>query len=128
MKSSLFFIVIVLGIGGYFGYQYYSETYASKDAYATIPTTIPEKVKTFDQDGKLVNGISEYNYKLTFVKNDGSEEIRDISISGEQPTPLEPNTFIKVKMSKKRITEGPNAVDKSSIPKKVLEKLSDLKD
>lgn len=45
MKKGIFgvIVLILLGVGGFFGYKYYSETYKTTTAYTKIPTEVPEK-------------------------------------------------------------------------------------
>ena len=120
----LIFLILIV-VGGIAGYKYYAETYKSTVAYAQVPATIPEEVQTKDSDGKTVDGLHSYQYDFTFVKENGEIQKESYDVTGENPTPLEPNTYIKVELSKKRVTKGPISVSESSIPKNVLQKLGD---
>lgn len=115
--------VAVLAFVGYQGYKYYSETYASDLAYAIVPAEVPEKLPTKDMNGDTVDGLYSYNYDLTFVKEDGSTQKMSFEVSSEDPTPLEPNTYISAEISLKRMTKGPNPVIEKDIPEKALAKL-----
>ena len=48
MKKGIFgvIVLILLGVGGFFGYKYYSETYKTTTAYTKIPAEVPEKTKS----------------------------------------------------------------------------------
>lgn len=116
-------ILVALIVLGFFGYKYYAETYAGQEAYAVVPNEVPAKEPTRDSAGKVQTGVSSYNYTLTFVKKDGTKDTREVEISGENPTPLTPNSFVKAKLSKKRITEGPSEISKKDIPANLLAKL-----
>lgn len=127
MKFLKFIILILFVAGGFFAF-YYSQTYVGSVAYAKTPSEVPEMKPTIDMDGKTINGLYSYKYKLTFVSSDGHKDVRDVEISSEKPTPLQPNSYVKAKLSKKRVTEGPTSIDESSIPKKTLDKLQSLND
>lgn len=116
-------ILAALVVLGFFGYKYYAQTYASQEAYAIVPNEVPAKEPTRDSSGKIQSGIYSYNYTLTFVKKDGTKDSREVEISGENPTPLTPNSFVKAKLSQKRVTEGPSEVQKNTIPKNILSSL-----
>lgn len=125
MKKIVGLIVLILiGAGGFFGYRYYQDTYQGVTAYAKVPTQVPEKVE-HQSESKVGDASSwySYDYKLTFVKEDGSTKQDSYQASGDNPKPLEPGAYIKVKMSKKRILEGPAVVSESDIPENVLAKL-----
>lgn len=115
--------VVVLAFIGYQGYKYYSETYASVPAYAVVPETVPEKLETKDNQGKTVDGLYSYNYDLTFVKKDGTTQKMEVEISSENPTPLEPNSYVTADISQKRVVKGPNPIAEKDIPAVALEKL-----
>lgn len=50
MKKGIFgvIVLILLGVGGFFGYKYYSETYKTTTAYTKIPTEVPEKTQRWE--------------------------------------------------------------------------------
>lgn len=114
----------LLAFGGFKGYQYYQDTYVGEMAYAHVPNEVPTKVKHKSESRIGDNSLwYSYDYDLTFVKEDGSTEKRDIQISNDNAEPLSPNSYVKVKMSKKRIIEGPNTIDQKNLPEKVKNKL-----
>lgn len=109
---------------GFFGYRYYSTTYQGVTAYAKVPAQTPAKEPTKDNQGKVQDGLYSYNYKgIDFVKEDGSHQVMDVEISSENPQPMQPNSYVTAKISKKRVLEGPNPVQESDIPAKAKEQL-----
>lgn len=125
MKKPVQLILLAgLLIVGFFGYRYYQETYVGEIAYTRIPAEIPEKVSHESESG--IGDDSpwySYDYTVTFVKEDGSTKKDSLSISGDNPQPLEPNSYVKVKISKKRIIEGPNNISESEIPIKTMDEI-----
>lgn len=115
--------VILLGVGGYFGYQYYNETYKTTTAYAKVSTEVPEKVQSKDDQGRLVEKIYEYDYTVTFVKENGETTKRDFAVSGENPKPLTPGSYIKAEISNKRVN-SPTTV--AEVPSKIKDKVDSL--
>lgn len=118
----IIFLTLIV-VGGIAGYNYYIDTYKSTVAYAQDPATVPEEVKTKNMNGKNVDGLHSYHYDFTFVKEDGEIQKESYEVTGENPTPLEPNTYIKVELSKKRVTKGPITISETSIPKNILQKI-----
>lgn len=116
--------LIALGVAGYFGYNYYNDTYNGQTAYARIPETVPEKTQTKSDSGEIIKGWSSYKYTLTFVKENGEKQTMGYDLSGENPTPYQPNAIVKADISKKRIIKGPNAVSESEVPDKVMKELN----
>jgi uncharacterized protein (TIGR01655 family) len=118
----LTFIAVVML--GFFGYRYYQETYVGETAYAQVPAAVPEKIEHESKSGIGSNAPwYSYDYNLTFVKEDGHVEKQSYQVSGDDEKPLEPGTYIKVKMSKKRVLEGPTYISEQELPDKVKEKL-----
>lgn len=118
-------VILILLVSGYMGFGYWNNTYNGKIAYALIPEEIPEKEPTKDMDGNIQKGLYSYNYELKFVKENGEIQTMEYSISGEKPEPLTPNSYIKAKISKKRVTSGPSSVSEADIPsniKKILDR------
>ncbi|MBO0481070.1 YxeA family protein [Candidatus Enterococcus courvalinii] len=114
----------LLAFGGFKGYQYYQDTYVGEVAYAHVPNQVPAKVKHKSESGIGDNSPwYSYDYDLTFVKEDGETEKRNIQISNDNAQPLVPNSYVKVTMSKKRIIEGPNTIDQKDLPEKAKNKL-----
>lgn len=116
-------VVVLLGVVGFKGWQYYQETYQGVTAYALVPETVPEKVQTVDDSGEKIAGWSSYKYQLTFVKADGSTQQMSYELSNSDPTPLRPGAIVKAEISQKRVIEGPNEVAQNKVPDKVLAQL-----
>lgn len=110
-------------LGGYFGYNYWKDTYKGETAYAIVPARIPEKKQTVDQDGKVQNGLYSYKYNLKFMRENGELQMMNFNITDSNPVPLTPNSYIEVKISKKRLIEGPKQINKTDIPTSILNKL-----
>jgi uncharacterized protein YxeA len=115
--------IVALAAITFFGFRYYMETYQGETAYAVVPKEVPQKTVTKDMSGKEVSGSYSYYYTFIFVKSNGQTQKMDYEISGEQPTPLEPGSYVVAKISKKRVTEGPNPIEVSKIPKKAKQVL-----
>jgi uncharacterized protein (TIGR01655 family) len=113
-------LVVVIGIAGF---RYYNSTYRAQEAYAVVPKTVPTKTQTKDDDGKTVAGDASYHYQLNFVKRNGQRQTMGFSVSGSDPTPLQPGSYIKAKISQKRVVSGPNTVSQADVPAQVLQKL-----
>jgi uncharacterized protein YxeA len=113
-------LIIVIAVVAVFGYKYYDNTYKSETVYAVVPNEVPTKEQTKDNSGKIVADSYSYEYTLTFVHEDGTKQVMEYELAGDNPTPLTQNSFVTAKISKTRITEGPNPVDQSKIPEKVL--------
>lgn len=124
-KIILTILLIIVAIGGFFGYKYCEKTYASHVAYAQIPDTIPAKEQTKDSRGKIVDNMFSYTYELTFVDQKGNTQKLSYEMSSENPKPFEPNSFVKADISATRVTNGPTSVSKAALPKIVAEKLAD---
>ncbi|QQC72642.1 YxeA family protein [Lactococcus garvieae] len=110
------FGLIILGLvilGSVFGYKYYQDTYVGVVAYAKIPNEVPKK--TYFKHGY------SYDYNLNFVKENGTAQKTDFGVNNGNP--LTPNTYLKVKISKKRVLDMSN-VPESSIPNNILSKLT----
>lgn len=119
-KKMTITLLLALGILGTTGCSYYNDTYKGVEAYARIPDQVPEKVETKDKDGKVQAGLYSYQYNLEFITKDEVKQSMDVEVTDESPTPFTPGSYVKAKISKKRIIEGPNSVDESKIPKDVL--------
>jgi len=122
-KIILVVALILIVVFGYKGYEYYSTTYKGNVAYAKVSETVPQVEDTKDDTGQVVPGSKSYHYDFDFVKEDGSTQKMDYELSGDNVTPLKPGSYVKAKISEKRVVSGPNDVSKSEIPKTVLEKL-----
>ncbi|EQC81458.1 hypothetical protein HSIEG1_2948 [Enterococcus sp. HSIEG1] len=67
-KMMLALLVVALGVGGYFSYKYYSETYQGVTAYARTPKETPERKQTVDGSGKKSKAILLINIRLNLLK------------------------------------------------------------
>lgn len=123
-KMMLALLVVVLGVGGYFSYKYYSETYQGVTAYARTPKGIPEKTQTVDDSGKKIEGYSSYKYTFEFVKENGEKQEMTYELSDQNVQPYAPNTLVKAVISQKRVISGPNEVAEKDVPADVLKKLN----
>lgn len=123
-KMMLALLVVVLGVGGYFSYKYYSETYQGVTAYARTPKEIPEKTQTVHDSGKKIEGYSSYKYTFEFVKENGEKQEMTYELSDQNVQPYAPNTLVKAVISQKRVISGPNEVAEKDVPADVLKKLN----
>lgn len=123
MKKTIVLSGIILGIVGYYLIKYNNEMYRGEIAYALVPTTIPQKKEAVDINGEPLGGYS-YDYNFTFIKEDGTKYIMNHELSGPNPSPFVPNTYVKAEISKKRIVNGPYKVSTQDIPRKIKEKLN----
>lgn len=121
MKKTISIIaVIALIIVGFTGYRYYKNTYVGEVGYAKVAAQSPAKEATKDDSGKTVTNMYSYHYQLNVVKEDGSHQVVPVEVTGENPTPLTPNSYVKVEFNSKRVLKGPNTVSKNQIPAKVM--------
>ncbi|MGX7199068.1 YxeA family protein [Enterococcus nangangensis] len=116
-------LLLVLGLVGLSGCQYYQDTYKGEEYYAIVPEEVPAKEVTVDNQGKEVSGSYSYKYDITWANEDGETLDFPVEVSGDNPEPLTPGSYIKATISKKRIVEGPNTVEEGSIPQNALDKL-----
>lgn len=115
--------VLILAVGGYFGYTYYTTTYQEITAYAITPNKVPEKTQTYSDSGEKIDGSFTYKYTFEFVKKNGEKELMTYDLSGENVKPFAPNTLVKAEISKTRVISGPNEVPQSEVPAKILSEL-----
>lgn len=120
-KKMMIALLLTLGIIAMTGCSYYNDTYKGVEAYAKVPDQIPEKIPTKDKDGKVQSGLYSYQYKLEFITKDKTKQEMDVDVTDENPTPLTPGSYVKAKISEKRILEGPNSIDAANIPKDILQ-------
>ncbi|WP_172188002.1 DUF1093 domain-containing protein [Lentilactobacillus kribbianus] len=116
--------LLILAVGGYFGWQYYTQTYQGHPAYAVIPNQVPKREATVDDNGKKVADSYSYSYKLHFVRTDGKTETLPYEVMGSDPKPFTPNATVKAEISDKRVVKGPNYVSKDKVPDAVKDKLN----
>ncbi len=115
--------VLILAVGGYFGYTYYTTTYQGITAYAITPNKVPEKTQTYSDSGEKIDDSFTYKYTFEFVKKNGEKELMTYDLSGENVKPFAPNTLVKAEISKTRVISGPNEVPQSEVPAKILSEL-----
>ena len=77
-KMMLALLVVALGVGGYFSYKYYSETYQGVTAYARTPKETPERKTNSRRFRKKIEGYSSYKYTFEFVKENGEKTRNDL--------------------------------------------------
>lgn len=124
---SVLLLVVVVFIS-YKGYEYYSETYKATTAYAVVPNEIPEKKETVDATGEKITDNDgsmnyTYDYNFNFVKVNGDSQVQGFDLTGSDPVPYEPGSYVRAEISNKRVVKGPYSVAESDIPKEVLNKL-----
>jgi uncharacterized protein YxeA len=119
------FLLVLLILGGYFGYNYWKDVYRGEVAYAIVPTQVPEKKQTLDQNGKVQSGLYTYEYSLDFIKKNGEVQTMEFNITDANPVPLTPNSYVEAKISKKRLLEGPNQINKADIPASIVNHLKE---
>ncbi|XEO93925.1 YxeA family protein [Latilactobacillus sakei] len=125
MKKKMISLVAIVAliIVGFAGYHYYKNTYQGEIGYAQVPAQVPAKQATKDDSNKTVSGTYSYKYKLKVVKADGTQTTVPVEISSEKPTPLTPNSYVKLEFNAKRVLTGPNNITKDKIPAKVQAEL-----
>ncbi|MCE5961215.1 YxeA family protein [Pediococcus pentosaceus] len=124
MKKIIWFIVaIVIIVAALAGWKAYSESYQGRTAYTVVPEKVPAKVATVDDSGKKVTDSYSYKYKFNFVLKNGQKKSMKYELIGTDPKPFTPGQLIKAEISKKRIIEGPNSVNRKDIPQKVRTEL-----
>lgn len=112
--------LVILAAGGYFGYQYYQETYVGQSYYAIVPQEVPVKEATVDNSGKEVPDTYSYNYDITWADKEGKIRQWEVEVSGSNPQPLTPGSYVTAEISQKRIVLGPNNIEENKIPPKAL--------
>lgn len=113
-------LVMFFGLNGC---SYYKDTYSGQTAYAKVSETVPEKVQTKDSQGEVQEGLYSLNYTFDFVKEDGTKQVMTYELVDKDPQPLEPGSYVRAVISKKRIIKGPNGIKQEEIPEKVRETL-----
>lgn len=114
---------LVIVFLAYFGWNYYVNTYQPHEAYAVVPTKVPEKKKTIDDDGNTIADSYTYEYHLTFERTDGQTTKLTVDLSDSDPKPFKPNSIVKADVSNKRVIKGPYETSKSSVPDKIQKRL-----
>ncbi len=118
--------IILLVVVGYFGYQYYNDTYKTVTAYALTPAEIPVKVVTKDVHRNGVEGSYSYKYSVDFVKENGERQKMNFEVSGKDPQPFEAKSYIKAEISNRRVN-SPVQISPNNVPNKVKELLNKKK-
>lgn len=116
-------LMTVFAAGGIFGYRYYNHNYKGEKAYAKVPNQIPEKQKAVDTAGNVIEGIYEYRYNLAFSDIEGNIQKIGYAVTGEDPQPLEPDSYIAAHISSISVTSKPHMIAENKIPAKALANL-----
>ncbi len=116
--------LLLLLFGGYKGNQYYDQTYNSQVAYAKVPEKVPPLKDARNDSGEKMWDWKAYDYELSFVTKDGKTIKLPYTIASENPTPLEPNSYVKAEVSQKRVTSGPTTINENQVPNNVLTALN----
>lgn len=119
-QIGLLFLVVITFLSGC---SYYEDTYQGDVAYAIVSDEIPQKEETVDSSGKVQSELYSYHYTFDFITENGVHQEMTYELSGENPQPLEPQSIIKAKISKKRVLEGPNPITTVDVPQSVLDEL-----
>ncbi|MCM0598295.1 DUF1093 domain-containing protein [Periweissella fabalis] len=117
-------LAIIVALGSFYGLKYYNATYKDVPAYALVPNQVPTKEQTRDDNGKIVPNSSTYRYTFNFVKTNGERQIMDFTLEGSHVKPFTPGVYVKAQISAKRVTQGPNEVQKTDVPKTIQAKLA----
>lgn len=122
-------MLVVIVLFAIFAYNYYQDTYKSQNAYAVVkqePTVEAEK----DSKGQLVadsnnKQIYSYDYKVTFVFENGTTQDTDFSVksTNKDNIPYAVGQYVKGELSKTRVNNT-TLVEKSQIPQSVVNKLN----
>lgn len=126
MKKAIGIILLaaILAVGGFYGMKYYNETYKESPAYALVPNQVPKKEQSRDANDKIVPNSITYDYNFDFVKEDGTHQTMHFALEGADVKPFTPGAYIKADISQKRVTKGPNEINKTDVPKNVQDKLA----
>ncbi|CAH0418840.1 YxeA family protein [Periweissella ghanensis] len=126
MKKAIGIVIlaVLVAVGGFYGYKYYDATYQDVPAYALVPNQVPTKEQTRDDNGKTVPNSITYKYHFDFVKANGQHQKMSFILEGADIKPFTPGSYVKAKISEKRVTQGPNEVQKTDVPKNVQTELA----
>ncbi|WP_054670324.1 DUF1093 domain-containing protein [Lentilactobacillus senioris] len=125
MKKIIWLIVgVAVVVLAYFGWNYYQETYQGHTAYAVVSSKVPTREKTVDDNGKTISNSYSYVYHFKFVRTDGKVQNMEYELMGSDPKPFTPNSYVKAKISQKRVINGPNEVKADQVPSDVKAKLN----
>lgn len=115
---------VLIGVGVFYGMKYYNDTYKDVPAYALVPAQVPTKEQTRDDNGKTVPNSITYKYNFDFVKANGEHQKMSFILEGADVKPFTPGSYVKADISPKRVTKGPNEVQKTDVPKNVQTELA----
>ncbi|MGX6979814.1 YxeA family protein [Vagococcus elongatus] len=121
MKKVIVLIgVLILGVVGWKGWDYYQSTYVGKDYFGILEAPLPEETTIVDDsDRSLGQG---YKYTVTAFDEDGnSRELNfNIIVSGQNAngSPYEAGTVFKFNASDKRIIEK-KVISLDDVPKEI---------
>lgn len=130
MKKSIIAVIIVVIVGylGWQGFHYWDTTYNGVTAYAKVESAKKVASKNNDGSNYKINGKQVYTYQydsVTWVTTSG--EVRHVNFTSAEstnPTPIATGTYVKAKISQKRVISGPNPVAASAVPTAVKTKLN----
>ncbi|WP_353486124.1 DUF1093 domain-containing protein [Apilactobacillus xinyiensis] len=121
----LAFLIVLLGFFIFKnGNEYYQNRYNGEVAYAKVPDKIPSKEQAKDSNNKIVKGVYTYKYHFKFVNEKGQVISMEHYLSGEHVKPLKPGSIVKAEVSNQLIVKGPNTVNISDVPKRIINKLN----
>lgn len=124
MKKLVWLIVgVAVVVLAYFGWNYYSSTYQGHTAYAVVSSQVPQKKQTVSDSGKKIKDSYSYVYHFKFVRTDGKTQNMTYELSGSDPKPFTPKSYVKAEISDKRVTNGPNEVSADKVPSDIKAKL-----
>lgn len=124
MRKIVWLIVgVAIVVLAYFGWNYYQETYQGHTAYAVVSNRVPKREKTVSDSGKTIDNSYSYVYHFKFVRTDGKVQKMDYELTGSDPKPFTPNSYVKADISEKRVINGPNQVSADKVPSDIKAKL-----
>lgn len=116
-------VLVIVAFGGYKAYSYWNTTYNGVTSYAVVQSAAKHKSKTDNGADYKKNGQQVYYYKYDLTWADASGHTKQVaweSTESTDPKPLAPGSYLKAKVSAKRVTQGPSVVAKSQVPAKAL--------
>lgn len=109
-----------------FIWNYYQNTYVTQLAYARVPSSIPKKAQTKDDNQRNIDGWSTYSYDFNFITEDGHRKKMNYELSGSNVQPFKPGTYVYAHISNTRVSYGPYTI--KNIPKKIIDQLHAFSD
>jgi Protein of unknown function (DUF1093). len=104
--------------------KYYNNTYVASEGYTRVPLNVPQREKTRDGSGKVIEGSYSYQYEFVFITREGNKKNISFELTGENVTPFKPGQYLKAKVSNTRVVYGPSVVKQDDIPQSVLKKIT----